>query len=135
MVLMYNSLRTIVRKPMRLHQWVSPIQLRPKATLTEKAILKGSQSGTQISKSDAGYGQQLWHRFGSPYKLFQAYGRAQEKRPYATQVGSLVLIWCCGDLLAQNMEEEDYSPWRTLRHMVIGAIMAIPGYNWCGQRH
>lgn len=133
MVLIYNSPRTILRKSIRIHQRISSIQKRPKATLTEKSVSKGPQPLTQISKSDVGYGLRLWHRFGSPYKLVQAYGRAQNTRPYATQVGSLVVIWCCGDLLAQSMEEEDYNPWRTLRHMVIGAVVAIPSYKWYGQ--
>lgn len=132
-LLTYNSPRAILGKSARLHQLVSPIQKKPKATLTEKAVSKGIPAGTHISKSNISYGVRLRQRFGSPYKLIEAYARAQKSRPYATQIGSLVLIWCCGDLLAQKLEEEDYNPWRTLRHMVTGAIFAVPGYKWCGR--
>ncbi|PGG97895.1 hypothetical protein AJ80_09620 [Polytolypa hystricis UAMH7299] len=80
------------------------------------------------------------------------YSRAQTKRPYWTQLLSTLFIYLCGDLSAQFLvpdnnsergkvgdgEEESeeghvgagYDPLRTLRHLTVGAVAAIPGYKW-----
>ncbi|KAJ5901886.1 hypothetical protein N7495_002414 [Penicillium taxi] len=86
------------------------------------------------------------------------YSQIQERRPYATQIYSSIIIYLCGDLSAQMFfppEEpptkadldgsrdldsgEDkkersrwsaYDPLRTLRHLIVGAGSSIPSYNW-----
>lgn len=86
------------------------------------------------------------------------YSRVQERKPYATQFYSSIIIYLCGDLSAQLMfpsevprpaktaekdvkalEDEDeketcrgggYDPWRTVRHLIVGAGSSIPSYNW-----
>ncbi|KAE8316757.1 hypothetical protein BDV39DRAFT_165833 [Aspergillus sergii] len=88
-------------------------------------------------------------------KLGRSYSRIQERRPYATQFWSSIVVYLCGDLSAQllfpsdnksvkdtareNPESEDndaatsgggYDPWRTLRHLTVGAGSSIPSYNW-----
>lgn len=88
-------------------------------------------------------------------KLGRSYSRIQERRPYATQFWSSIVVYLCGDLSAQllfpsdnksvkdtareNSESEDndaatsgggYDPWRTLRHLTVGAGSSIPSYNW-----
>lgn len=138
-VFTYTAPRTLLRRSAR--RQLSPIQKRPKATCTENQISsKPSKDGLPPSS----YPALLWRRLLPrlrrrllpPYRLVKAYAKAQEERPYATQVGTVVVIWGCGDLLAQNFgEEEDYNPWRTLRHMTIGAIISIPSYSWCGARN
>lgn len=84
-----------------------------------------------------------------------AYSRSQDTRPYWTQFWSTVVIYLCGDLVAQLVisggsaqldgdEETDedgerknagllgtYDPLRTARHLTVGAIAAIPVYRWC----
>ncbi|KAJ5682585.1 hypothetical protein N7462_005750 [Penicillium macrosclerotiorum] len=79
------------------------------------------------------------------------YSRVQERKPYATQFWSSIVIYLCGDLSAQllfpsevpqstqNQNEDGkeeaiqtvgYDPWRTARHLVVGAGSSIPSYNW-----
>lgn len=58
------------------------------------------------------------------------------------------MVYFCGDLAAQlffsgdaqeEKEKEDqgenstaaYDPLRTLRHLTVGAVAAIPVYRWC----
>lgn len=127
--------RTLLRRSARQHQGLLSLEKRQVATSTERAVTKPPIGRVQPSGSGAGYGWRHWHRLGPPYKLVQVYGGAQKKRPYATQVSSLVVIYACGDLLAQGFEGEDYDPWRTLRNMIIGCIIALPSYKWCGSEH
>lgn len=121
---------TLLRRSARPHQELLSLGKRQITTSTEQAVTKPLIK----SGSGAGYLRRYWHHL-PPYKLVQAYGDAQKKRPYATQIGSLVVIYACGDLLAQSFEGEDYDPWRTLRNMIIGCIIALPSYKWCGSEH
>lgn len=127
----YTAPRTLLRRSARQHQGLSPIQKRPQATSTESQISKASKEGLPPSTTDAGYPLLLWRRLLPPYRIVTAYGNAQKKRPYVTQVSSVVLIWSCGDILAQRFGEEEYNPWRTLRHTTVGTIISIPSYTWC----
>lgn len=79
-------------------------------------------------------------------KAIAAYNRAHARRPYRTQIISAMIIFLCGDLLAQfvvgggqkqgegNEEEQEagirYDPWRTLRQVAIAMTSAIPTYKW-----
>lgn len=85
-------------------------------------------------------------------KFGRWYGRAQERKPYTTQLWSSVIIYLCGDLSAQLLfpaevsapgkegEEESeeegetvtagYDPYRTLRHLCVGVGSSIPSYKW-----
>lgn len=93
-------------------------------------------------------------------QLGRWYTRVQERKPYATQFYSSIIIYLCGDLSAQfffpseapspsKTEREDvkattqsdveedkeerkggYDPWRTVRHLIVGAGSSIPSYNW-----
>lgn len=91
-------------------------------------------------------------------QLGRWYSRVQERKPYATQFYSSIVIYLCGDLSAQLMfpseappadkssekdskalEDKDekevsrgggYDPWRTVRHLIVGAGSSIPSYNW-----
>ena len=72
----------------------------------------------------------IWQRLRPVTHAFRSYGRIQNKRPYATQVATSVIIYFCGDLSAQEIGGEAYSPARAVRTVVIGAICSIPAYNW-----
>jgi len=72
----------------------------------------------------------LWQRLGPLSTSFSAYGRAQRRRPYTTQLCSSLVIYFCGDLAAQNAGDEDYNTGRTVRNMIIGGICSIPSYKW-----
>ncbi|CRG89554.1 Mpv17-like protein 2 [Talaromyces islandicus] len=84
-------------------------------------------------------------RFGSWYS------RAQDRRPYVTQMASSFVIYLCGDLgaqllfpseakPAQGSEGDDdegeekvmagYDPLRTMRHLAIGLTSSIPQFKW-----
>jgi hypothetical protein len=91
-------------------------------------------------------------------RLGRWYSRVQERKPYATQFYSSIVIYLCGDLSAQLMfpseapppaksaekdskalEDGDvkevsrgggYDTWRTVRHLIVGAGSSIPSYNW-----
>ena len=72
----------------------------------------------------------LWQRLGPLSTVFTAFGRSQRLRPYTTQLCSSLIIYLCGDLAAQNIGDEVYNPWRTVRNMIIGGICSIPSYKW-----
>ncbi|EAW22475.1 Mpv17/PMP22 family protein [Aspergillus fischeri NRRL 181] len=93
-------------------------------------------------------------------RLADSYARAQQRRPYATQVVSSIVVYLCGDLSAQLLFPSDspaqtsraaseekpadsaedgedkaassggYDPLRTMRHLTVGVGSAIPSYNW-----
>ncbi|OOQ90350.1 putative integral membrane protein, Mpv17/PMP22 family [Penicillium brasilianum] len=97
-------------------------------------------------------------RAGPLGQLGRWYARVQERKPYATQICSSIVVYLCGDLSAQLLfpseapppaksTEEDakalengddkevsrgggYDPWRTVRHLIVGASSSIPSYNW-----
>jgi hypothetical protein len=82
------------------------------------------------------------------------YARMQERKPYATQLWSSIIIYLCGDLSAQILfptevpapardadadtdadEKREtvtagYDPYRTLRHLCVGVGSSIPSYKW-----
>ena len=72
----------------------------------------------------------LWQRLGPLSRGFQAYGRSQRKRPYATQFCSSLVIYFLGDLAAQRINGDEYDPKRTARALVISAGSSIPSYRW-----
>ncbi|MCJ1386883.1 hypothetical protein MMC17_010011 [Xylographa soralifera] len=72
----------------------------------------------------------LWQRLGPLSLGFNAYARAQRKKPYITQFGTSLVIYFCGDLAAQNIGHEEYNIWRTVRNITIGGICSIPSYRW-----
>ncbi|KAF4551465.1 Mpv17/PMP22-like protein 3 [Elsinoe fawcettii] len=77
---------------------------------------------------------------------FRAYGRAQTRSPYITQLSSSLVIYFCGDLSAQLVayhppttseslgvearQDYMYAPERGLRAMLIGGLSSIPSYHW-----
>lgn len=88
-------------------------------------------------------------------RLGRVYSRAQQRRPYVTQLCSSVVVYLCGDLSAQlwfpsepakSKDKEEgkgertddggsgggsaYDPYRTMRHLAVGIGSSIPSYNW-----
>ncbi|KAF2470522.1 uncharacterized protein BDR25DRAFT_303967 [Lindgomyces ingoldianus] len=90
------------------------------------------------------------------YTPFRAYGRVQQRRPYATQFVSALVIYFIGDIVAQSISSDSPTAgstggcsvdnangeeniggvlanrdWaRTGRALLIGGMAAIPGYRW-----
>ena len=73
----------------------------------------------------------MWQQGLHPLKrCFSAYGKAQRVRPYTTQIFSSMAIYACGDMSAQHIRGEGYSPMGTIRSIIIGGVAAIPAYKW-----
>jgi protein Mpv17 len=89
-----------------------------------------SANGTSIPIPATVANVPLWQRLGPLSRGFQAYGRSQRKRPYATQFCSSLVIYFLGDLSAQNINGDEYDPKRMLRALVISAGSSIPTYRW-----
>ena len=123
---------TLRRAAQRKQQSVSSLRKRPKSSAVEKPIepVGDASSGRTIPTPDTILQQPLWQRLGPVSKVFNAYGRAQKQRTYATQFCTSVVIYFCGDLSAQTIGGEDYNPWRTVRNVVIGGLSSVPSYNW-----
>ena len=124
---------TLRRAARRKQQSVSSLTKRPKSSAVERANLESAgdaTSGRTIPTPDTILPLPLWQRLGHVSKVFNAYGRAQRQRTYATQFCTSVVIYFCGDLSAQTIGGEDYSPWRTVRNVVIGGLCSIPSYSW-----
>ena len=121
--------------------------LCPRRSVSRYAIRHSTTTTTTTAS------QNVWARIGtriqeSPLgRLAAAYSRAQSRRPYVVQICSILIIWLCGDLSAQvlfaseegtddvgeSSEEQratlyDFS--RTLRHLAVGVVAAIPTYKW-----
>ncbi|KAI1801074.1 hypothetical protein F4811DRAFT_535981 [Daldinia bambusicola] len=71
-----------------------------------------------------------WQRLGPLTRAGEAYGRAQRKRPWATQVVSALVIYLAADISAQRIGGKEYVPERTARNMVIGGVAAVPNFLW-----
>lgn len=66
-------------------------------------------------------------------RAFQAYGRAQNRRPYTVQLLTSITIYLLGDINAQLLfgdKDKPYDPIRTLRMITIGGILSAPSYRW-----
>ena len=72
----------------------------------------------------------LHQRLGPVSIAFNAYGRTQKRRPWATQICTSLVIYFCGDMAAQRIDGEAYNPARTARHLCIGAVASVPAYSW-----
>lgn len=129
---------TLRRAAQRKQQSVFSLTKRTKSSAGEKPSSEQAgeaTSGRTIPTPDTILQQPLWQRLGPLSKVCNAYGCAQKRRTYATQLCTSVVIYFCGDLSAQTIGGEDYNPWRTVRNIFIGGLSSIPSYNWyemCG---
>lgn len=139
-IIIHQSARFVLRRSLqRQHNILSPHK-RQKATAADKILEKPHHPPLSVEKATGApkptddspppFPLPLWQRLGPVSDAFNAYGRTQKKRPWATQVATSLIIYLCGDLAAQKIGGEDYNPWRTVRHLTIGAICSIPAYSW-----
>ncbi|KAK8127247.1 hypothetical protein PG984_008355 [Apiospora sp. TS-2023a] len=73
----------------------------------------------------------IWQRLGPLTRGAEAYARAQRRRPWVTQVATMLVIYLCADISAQQIsgkDEHEYA--RTARSLTIGGVAAIPGHMW-----
>lgn len=73
----------------------------------------------------------FWMRLGPLTRTVQAYGRAQRRRPWVTQICTSLTIYFFADLSAQRINGKEYDVERTGRSLIIGGISSIPSYEWC----
>ncbi|KAK6819475.1 hypothetical protein PG987_015958 [Apiospora arundinis] len=73
----------------------------------------------------------IWQRLGPLTRGAEAYARAQRRRPWVTQVATMLVIYLCADISAQQISGKDEHEYeRTARSLVIGGVAAIPGHMW-----
>ena len=115
----------------------------PKAPKTSKISENGDRSREAAGRSTGALDETVAPRANGPTiwsfltrslaplnAAANAYSRIQDRRPWTTQLCASSVVYLCGDLLAQYIDGEKYNPWRTARHLTIGAGFAIPGYSW-----
>lgn len=127
----------------------------PAGSVASSAGASPAPLATQTARRS--FGQMV--RASALGRLGDAYSRAQQRRPYVTQLCSSLVVYLIGDLSAQFMFPSDdkkgateetksdagvsdekqkaeggsaggYDPLRTLRHLTVGAISSIPSYKW-----
>ena len=127
-------MRLVLRRSAQRQQQLLMPTKRQKSTAVDKSAEKPSsvskREGTSVSTSADIPPRLLWERFGPLSSAVSGYARAQRLNPWATQLGTSLVVYLSGDLAAQYIDGEEYSPFRTLRHLTIGGIMAIPAYSW-----
>ncbi|KAJ5610413.1 hypothetical protein N7510_007132 [Penicillium lagena] len=62
--------------------------------------------------------------------LFSWYSNTQKHRPYLTQLFITAFIYCLGDFSAQRIGNDTFDAHRSLRSIIIGAVVSIPSYEW-----
>jgi protein Mpv17 len=124
--------RAILRRSHFPHRQQSNITKRHNSNVnaTRPRVEDDPANGTSIPVPATVANVPLWQRLGPLSRGFQAYGRSQRKRPYATQFCSSLVIYFLGDLSAQNINGDEYDPKRTLRAFAISAGSSIPTYKW-----
>ena len=134
-VLIHNSARLIFKRTFQRQQNLRSPTKRHKAAATEMSVDRSPQTvikgeGKAIARPKDTHSQPFWERLGPLSEAFGVYGRTQKKRPWTTQIGTSLLVYFCGDQVAQKIDGGPYSPWRTIRHLTIGGICSIPAYTW-----
>jgi len=127
------ALKTTSRAVLRRAHF--PTRQQPNITKRQNSNLRPKAeddpaNGTSIPVPATVANVPIWQRLGPLSRGFQAYGRSQRKRPYATQFCSSLVIYFLGDLSAQNINGDEYDPKRTLRALLISAGSSIPSYKW-----
>lgn len=133
-IMFHSSVRLVLRRSAQRHQQLFSPTKRQKSTAADKPAERSStvskREGSSIATSAEISPRPLWERFGPLSNAISGYARAQKLRPWATQLGTSLVVYLCGDLTAQYIDGEEYNPFRTLRHLTIGGLMAIPAYTW-----
>ena len=133
-IIFHSSARVVLRRSVQRHQQLFSPSKRQKSTGVDKPAERPStvskREGSSVATAAEISPRPLWERFGPLSAAFSGYARAQRNRPWATQLGTSLVVYLCGDLSAQYIDGEEYNPLRTLRHLTIGGLMAIPAYSW-----
>ncbi len=130
---LYSARLIIKRSFQRQHNLPSPAK-RQKSNTPERPNDQYPPSSIKVQEISTNSSRDLpkpiLERLGPISGAIGAYARTQQRRPWATQLGTSLVVYLCGDFLAQNIDGEPYNPWRTLRHLTIGLGCSIPAYSW-----
>lgn len=131
-ILMLKAGRLAMRRVVhRKNQRLISAKSRSKSTTSSTKNVKiVADDGKTVSTPNVIPTLSVWQRLGPISTGINAYARAQQKRPYVTQLFSSLVIYFCGDLSAQRIGDEEYNPWRAIRSMITGGICSIPSYKW-----
>ncbi|KAK8091334.1 hypothetical protein PG994_000839 [Apiospora phragmitis] len=109
----------------------SPHTNTDNATITNPSPIVKEVGGIPVPVPSTVAPLPIWQRLGPLTRGAEAYARAQRRRPWVTQVATMLVIYLCADLSAQQIggkDEHEYA--RTARSLVIGGVAAIPGHMW-----
>ena len=134
MPVLIQSIRLICRRSAQ-RQNSFPSSKRQKANIADTSTERSRSVSIKDQKHPTSSQPELppqpfWERLGPLSEAFGAYARTQKRRPWATQVGTSLVVYLCGDLSAQKIDGDAYDPFRTMRHLTIGGICSIPAYTW-----
>ncbi|KAF7517366.1 hypothetical protein PCG10_001283 [Penicillium crustosum] len=136
------------------HSHHSNASTPPKLPDTTPAATAAAAAGATTAPVRRGFREVI--KAGPVGKFGRWYARVQDRKPYATQFWSSIVIYLCGDLSAQMLFPSEvpapaksdakdgdgavqgdgatvsagYDPLRTLRHLCVGAGSSIPSYKW-----
>ncbi|KAI1463089.1 uncharacterized protein F4812DRAFT_448004 [Daldinia caldariorum] len=118
--------------PRRLLQSSAPPGPKPGGNGTEAAKSKPppAEDPIPVGSTPVPPPLPLWQRFGPLTRAGEAYGRAQRKRPWTTQILSALVIYLAADISAQRIGGKEYVPEHTARNMLIGGVCAVPNFLW-----
>ena len=133
-VIINCPMRLVFRRSAQRHQQLLSPTKRQKTTVADKPAERSpavsKREGSSIATPAERSPRPIWERLGPLSEIFAGYSRAQRDRPWATQFGTSLVVYLCGDLTAQYIDGEKYNPFRTLRHLTIGGVCSIPAYTW-----
>ncbi|KAF3022032.1 hypothetical protein E8E14_012660 [Neopestalotiopsis sp. 37M] len=128
----FNPIRRTAQKPQRRFQSTGPgpnnANNAPKKSDDSAAAIAPGAPSTPSNAPTANLA--IWQRLGPLTKAANAFTRANQKRPWVTQVCSSLFIYLIADLNAQRIGGKEYDPVRTRNMLITGACFSIPGYEW-----
>ena len=92
---------------------------------------RAAEAESSVSEENVPPNPLLWHqRLGPVSNFITWFDRHQSTHPLRTQLFTSLAVYLAGDILAQNFDPAPYDPFRTARHLTVGAVASIPGYHW-----
>ncbi|KAL6715167.1 hypothetical protein ACLMJK_007431 [Lecanora helva] len=134
-IVLLHSARLVVKRSFQRSHNLSTSAKRYTSSVPERPSDKPTPSsdkiqGKSISTAPEINPKPIWERLGPLSQVVGAYDRTQQRRPWIIQLSTSLVVYLCGDLIAQNIDGDEYNPARTLRHLTIGGVSSIPAYTW-----
>ncbi|KAL9114033.1 MAG: hypothetical protein Q9227_001805 [Pyrenula ochraceoflavens] len=121
--------QSLNNKPRKRYQSAQSPAAEQQQAASKTPSSSSSPSTPPSSQNAISWYHRLHNQTLSPFLTW--FSHHSTHSPYRTQLATSLLTYLTGDLIAQNLDPStDYDPLRTLRHLTIGALAAIPGYHW-----